>query len=133
MIQKHAKYLNFKMVTGNFMKDVLDELFESVKGERNGAFVFVPGELGPGILNVGTGAVVDGTHVGLYELGKHLAGQEFSVERLGLDLLENPLAETDDLLNELGPQGLELDLVQVLQVLLVIRGSEQAKTVSSVK
>ena len=56
-----------------------------------------------------------------------------AVERLGLDLLENPLAQTDDLLNELGPQGLELDLVQILQVLLVIRGSEQAKTVSSVK
>mmetsp|Transcript_115024 Transcript_115024/g.325814 ORF Transcript_115024/g.325814 Transcript_115024/m.325814 type:complete len:827 (-) Transcript_115024:20-2500(-) len=90
----------------------------------------LPDHRGPGRLDGGHGAVVDGVAVLLRQDREHGAGHERALDRLRLHRLHHRLHEAVDLLPEGRPQRLERHLLDVPQLLLLPHRPAQGDAVA---
>lgn len=103
-----------------------------VKGERVSVSVLKLTRLNilPGRLNHWNTTSVDGFRVRLSQLTKLNTRDELSVDLLGLHLPEDLSSQCRDLLDELGPQTLIVEIVQHLELLLLLDGPDNRMAIS---
>ena len=103
-----------------------------MEGERVSVSVLKLARLNilPSCLNDWHTTFVDGFRVRLSQLTKLNTRDELSIDLLGLHLPEYLSSQRRDLLNELRPQALIVDVVQHLQLLLLLDRSDNRMAVS---
>ena len=108
----------------------LEGTFESFVGFLLGALALALADVGPGRLDIGHGALINGIDIAASEIKEHVTAKLLAVHDFGLNAVDNFATETHELLDELGTELLDRDFLKGLQVFLLGEGTDHSAAVS---
>jgi hypothetical protein len=111
----------------------LERAFESLIGLLLGPLALALADVGPGGLDVGHGAPVDGIDVAARKVVEHVSTQLLAVHHLSFNAVDDLASEAHELLHEFGSQLLDRDLLEGLEVLFFGEGADHSAAISLLK
>jgi hypothetical protein len=111
----------------------LERAFESFIGLLLGPLALALADVGPGGLDVGHGAPVDGIDVAASKVVKHVSTQLLAVHHLSFNAVDDFASEAHELLHEFRSQLLDRNLLEGLEVLFFREGADHSTAISLLK
>ena len=108
----------------------LEGTFESFVGFLLCTLALALADVGPGRLDIGHGALINGIDIAASEIKEHVTAKLLAMHDFGLNAVDNFATETHELLDELGTELLDRDFLKGLQVFLLGEGTDHSAAVS---